>query len=83
MAYAASGLDSIILGQRKLHLYQSVDAMATIIASGYFNAAVGRLNRNDTIIATSEKDTTPDVQILRVSSADNAVPVTTVAEIVA
>jgi len=54
----------------------TTDAPATVIASGYFNAAAAKLRRRDRIFVLASTGTTPIFLNLSVSSADGAVPVT-------
>lgn len=78
MAFAASGFKTLVAGGAgQLHHYDGgADAIATIIASGYFNDIYTRLKQGDVIIAISGSLAAVDVLI--VSSATGATTVTTV-----
>lgn len=60
-----------------LFLYQDIAAIATIIASGYFNTATNRLKQFDVIIVSSATGGTPLVDVIHVTSATGAAVVTT------
>lgn len=56
--------------------YQSTDARSTVIASGYFDAVAADLAKGDTITARCSTGGTETVDLLRVTSATGATPVT-------
>ena len=74
--FSATDMNRIHAGTVTLWLYKSTaDAIAAIIASGYFNDYVDELRQGDIIIAV---DVGTSVDVLTVSSANNATPVTVV-----
>ena len=75
-AFAAANMNRIQAGTVTLWLYKSAtDAIAAIAASGYFDNHASFLRQGDVIIAV---DPGTSVDVLTVSSADNATPVTVV-----
>jgi hypothetical protein len=78
MAYTASNLKKIAGGSNSVFLYDSTDAIATIIGSGYFNSATAELKQNDVIIAVGSTGGTRTVDMIVVSSATGAATVTTI-----
>ncbi len=75
-AFSATEMNRLHAGSVTLWLYKSsVDAIAAIVASGYFTSYVDELRQGDVIIAV---DVGTSVDVLTVSSADNATPVTVV-----
>jgi hypothetical protein len=78
MAFSAAELDTIILGQRNIHLYTSIDTIAAIDVDGYFNTVAGRLKQWDLIFCVADTDGTVDVQVALVTSATGVTDVTTV-----
>jgi hypothetical protein len=62
-------------GTVTLWLYRTADAIATVAGSAYFDAYVNDL-RNGDIILVSDTNV-PTIDMLTVTSADNATPVTT------
>jgi hypothetical protein len=77
MAFARAGLTKIAGGARQLHYYTSTDAIATVIASGYFNDATNDLKQFDIILTTTSTGGTAVVDMLLVTSATLATTVTT------
>lgn len=77
-AFDATNMNRIQGGTVTLHLYKSTDALATIIASGYFNAYTNLIRENDIIIIVGSSGGTQTVDVLVVSSADNAATVTVI-----
>jgi hypothetical protein len=77
MALSASTLYKIGGAQPGLFIYTSADAIATVIASGYFNAVTDTLKANDVILAVTSVGGTLAVDALVVSSATGAATVTT------
>jgi len=69
----ATGVD----GVKSRHAYWSNDLMNSIIASGYFNDAADYLKKGDLIEVAADIDGTPATNILVVTSASGATPVTT------
>lgn len=78
MAFAASGFKTLIQGGAgQLHYYQSgADALATVIASGYFNSITDSLKNGDVILCFNTGSTLIDVLV--VNSATKAATVTVV-----
>ena len=77
MALDATKFRTIVGGAQQLHLYDAgADAVATAIASGYFNSITDRLKNKDVIICIAATNTAVDV--LFVNSATGAATVTTV-----
>lgn len=77
MAFARSGLTKIAGGARQLHYFTSADAIATVIASGYFNDATNDLKQFDIILTVTSTGGTAVVDMLTVTSATGASTVTT------
>ena len=65
-------------GAMSVFLYDSADAIGTIVASGYFNSATNELKQNDVIIAVGSTGCTRTVDMLVVSSATGESTVTTI-----
>ena len=78
MAYSASNLRKVAGGAMSVFLYDSADAIGTIVASGYFNSATNELKQNDVIIAVGSTGGTRTVDLLVVSSATGAAQVTVI-----
>jgi len=78
MALSASTLYKIGGAQPGLFIYTSADAIATVIASGYFNAVTDTLKQTDVILAVTSTGGTIAVDALAVTSATGATTVTTV-----
>lgn len=75
-AFDATNMNRLHAGTVTLWVYKtSADNIAAIAGSGYFNDYVDELRQGDVIIAV---DTGSTVDVLTVSSADNATPVTVV-----
>ena len=77
MAYAAADLHKIGGGVKSLFMYESTDAIGTIVGSGYFNDATNILNQDDCIIAVWATGGTRTVDLVVVTSASRAATVTT------
>ncbi len=77
MALSASSLYKLGGAQPGLWLYTTADAIATVVASGYFNDVTTSLKANDVIIAVTSVGGTIAVDVLVVSSATGAATVTT------
>ena len=60
-----------------LCILTTADAIATVIASGYFNLATNELKQGDVIIAVTSLGGTMAVDMLVVTSATGAATVTT------
>jgi hypothetical protein len=75
-AFTAASMNRIQGGTVTLWLYASADAIATVVGSGYFNTYTNYLNKGDVIIVSSS--TGPTIDVITVSSADQAATVTTV-----
>jgi hypothetical protein len=84
MAFAASGWQGGIThgpGRTMIHHYRTADALATVDGSGYFNTMAKTLVKGDQIVVSGELASTPFAQMLVVTSADAASPVTTLAAV--
>ena len=77
MAYAAADLHKIGGGVKSLYMYESTDAIGTIVGSGYFNDATNILTQDDCIIAVGATGGTRTVDLVVVTSASRAATVTT------
>jgi hypothetical protein len=78
MAYADSGMSRIgYAAGNSVFLYKTADAIATVIASGYFNSKYAELALGDVILCVSSNGGTIAVDLLVVSSATAATTVTT------
>jgi hypothetical protein len=77
MAYSASNLKKVAGGANGIFYYDSTDAIATVIASGYFNSATNELKQFDIIHAVTSTGGTAAVDVLVVTSATGAATVTT------
>jgi len=79
MAFTASKLTKTSGGERNLWMYSTADAIATVIASGYFNTndAAANFKTHDVIIVVSSNTGTHAVDVLVVTSATFATTVTT------
>lgn len=81
MAFDRTKLHRVINAPISVFIYVSDDAIATVAASGYFNGTydsktlTGELRHDDVIIAIDSN--VPTLDILLVTSADNASTVTT------
>tara|TARA_R100000479_G_scaffold158429_1_gene95373 strand:+ start:1496 stop:1741 length:246 start_codon:yes stop_codon:yes gene_type:complete len=78
MAYSASNLRKVAGGAMSVFLYDSADAIGTIVGANYFNSATNELKQNDVIIAVGSTGGTRTVDMLVVSSATGAATVTTI-----
>tara|TARA_B100000676_G_C17705849_1_gene643706 strand:- start:88 stop:333 length:246 start_codon:yes stop_codon:yes gene_type:complete len=76
MAYAAADLHKVGGGVKSIYLYESTDAIGTIVGSGYFNDATNILNQDDVIIAVGATGGTRTVDVCVVTSASRAATVT-------
>lgn len=77
MALDATKFNTIHAGAKQIHHYDSADAIATVVASGYFNSITNRLKQFDVIIAVTSTGGTAAVDVLVVTSATGAATVTT------
>ena len=78
MAFARSGFTKVAGGARQIHFYSTADAIADVVASGYFNSATDDLKQNDIILVVGSTGGTRTVDMLVVSSATGAATVTTI-----
>jgi hypothetical protein len=76
-AFDATSMNRLHAGTVSLYLYKATDtdAIAQMVASGYFNSQTDVLRQGDVIIAI---DPGTSVDVLTVSSVDNAATVTVV-----
>jgi hypothetical protein len=79
MALTASTLFKIAGANPGLHIYKTADAIATVVASGYFNAVTDNLRQHDVILVVGSTGGTVTVDVVAVTSADGAATVTTTA----
>lgn len=77
MAFVLADLGKVAGGAKQIHYYATADAIATVIASGYFNSATDNLRQFDVILAVTSTGGTPAVDVLVVTSATGATTVTT------
>lgn len=77
MAYSASNLKKVAGGSTSIFYYDTADAIATVVASGYFNSAFQEVKQHDIIICVSSTGGTQAVDVLVVTSATGATTVTT------
>lgn len=79
MALTAANLQKVAGADQQLWLYNTGDAIATVVASGYFNDVTANLKQNDVIIVVGVTGGTRTVDVVTVSSATGATTVTTTA----
>ena len=77
-AFDAANMNRGQFGTVTFWIYKSTDAIATIVASAYFDSYVNDLRENDVIVAVGSSGGTQTVDMLVVSSADNVTPVTVI-----
>lgn len=77
MALDATKLKTMVAGANQLHHYNTTDAIATVVASGYFNDVTDRLKQWDTIQVVGATGGTPTVDLVVVTSTTGASTVTT------
>ena len=75
-AFDATGMNRIQAGSKTLWLYESADATATIVGSGYFDTYTDYLRQGDCILISGGVGGSVDRDSAVVSSADNAATVT-------
>ena len=74
-AYDATNMNRIQVGTCTLWIYKTVEAVATVAGSGYFNGNSDHFNNGDVIIVSDTN--VPTIDMLTVTSADGAAVVTT------
>jgi len=74
-AFDPTNMNRVQSGTCTLWIYKTVEAIATVAGSGYFNVWTDHL-RNGDIILVSDTNV-PTIDLLTVTSADNAATVTT------
>ena len=74
-AYDATNMNRIQVGTCTLWIYKTVEAIATVAGSGYFNSNSDFFNNGDVIIVSDTN--VPTIDMLTVTSADGAAVVTT------
>lgn len=79
MALTAATLSKIGGGVQQLFLYNTADAIATVLGSGYFNSVTYQLKQNDVILVVSKTGGTREFDAIAVTSATDAATVTTTA----
>jgi len=75
-AFDATNMNRIQAGTVTLWVYKTTDAIATVVTSGYFNTHYQLVRENDIILCVSTSGGTQAVDVLVISSADNATTVT-------
>jgi hypothetical protein len=79
MAFTKATLKMVATGgDQQLYMYNSADAISSIIGSGYFNTVTDRLKQNDIILVVGSTGGTRTVDAILVSSATAAATVTTI-----
>ena len=73
-AFSAANMNRIQGGTCTLWIYKTTDALATVVASGYFNDHASLINNGDVIIAVDTN--VPTIDVLAVTSASGAATVT-------
>ena len=76
-AFSAANMNRLQAGTVTLWVYKTTDAIATVVASGYFNDHAELVKENDIILCASSIGGTNAVDVLIVTSADGAATVTT------
>ena len=77
MALDATKLKKIAgAGDQNLFVYQSTDAVGTIVGSGYFNSVTADLNQYDIILCVGSTGGTQTVDVVVIKSATGAATVT-------
>lgn len=79
MPFTASTLYKLAGAEPGLWLYHNADAVATVVASGYFNTVTDNLKLNDVILCVGSTGGTRTIDVLTVTSASGAATVTTTA----
>lgn len=78
MALSSTALKKIGgAGDSNLFMYQSTDALSTVVASGYFNDVTNELKQFDVIIVVCSTGGTATVDVIIVNSSTGAATVTT------
>ena len=75
-AFSATNMNRVHAGTVSLFLYKSADALATIVASGYFNTYTNFLRQGDQILISAVIGGSVVRDSAVVSSVDNAATVT-------
>lgn len=79
MAFTKATLKMVATGgDQQLYMYNSADAISSIVGSGYFNTVTDRLKQNDIILVVGSTGGTRTVDAILVSSATAAATVTTI-----
>jgi CheY-specific phosphatase CheX len=79
MAFTSATLQKVAGADQQLWLYYSADAIATVVASGYFSTVTDNLKQNDIMIVVGSTGGTRTVDVVTVTSATAATTVTTTA----
>tara|TARA_R100001594_G_C3988312_1_gene251809 strand:+ start:326 stop:571 length:246 start_codon:yes stop_codon:yes gene_type:complete len=77
MALDATNLFKVGGANPGLWIYKSTDALAAIVASGYFNDVTNELKEHDIVIIVGSTGGTETVDVAVVTSATGATTVTT------
>ena len=73
MAIEPNKLFTVSAGAAQLHIYQGADALATIIASGYFNSLTNRLKKNDVILCVGTANGAQTIDVLVVAGPSSPI----------
>lgn len=73
-AFDATNMNRVQVGTITLWIYKTVESVATVVASGFFNPVSDLLNNGDIIIISDTNVPTIDMAV--VTSADGAATVT-------
>jgi hypothetical protein len=79
MSFQTENLIKLAGAEPGLWIYRDTDAIATIVASGFFNAATDNLKQNDVILCVGSTGGTRTIDVICVTSATGAATVTTTA----
>lgn len=79
MPFTPATLIKLAGAEPALHIYSNADAIATIVASGYFNTVTDNLKQNDVILCVGSTGGTRTIDVICVTSATGAATVTTTA----
>lgn len=79
MALTASTLYKVAGAEPGLSIYQTADAIATVVGSGYFNDVTNNLKQFDVILVVGATGGTPTVDVITITSATGAATVTSTA----
>ena len=75
-AFDSTNMNPLHIGTIRVFFYKTVETIATVAASGFFDTYTDQLRNGDIIFVTDV--TVPTIDMLAVTSADNAATVTTI-----